>query len=99
MWSELFDMVAGWGPSATNPWLKGHHDAGRAYEAAWPQRAADAGTAPLIAEMRKHNVPYVYTRPESRAELAVWFEAWSAGTPPSELRARLAARERAQRGR
>jgi hypothetical protein len=92
-------MLAAWGPSGRNTWLDAHRKAGAAYEAAWPNRPADAGTAPLIAEMKKRNVPYVYTSPESRAELAVWFEAWTAGTQPETLRAMLAERARRERGR
>lgn len=99
MWDSIFEMLGAWGPSGRNSWREGHRNAGDAYEAAWPERGSDADTAPLIAEMKKHNVPYVYTRPESRAELSVWFAAWAAGTTPEELRTILRERESAQRSR
>jgi hypothetical protein len=99
MWDSIFEMVSAWGPSGKNSWLEAHRNAGDAYEAAWPERDSTADTEPLIAEMKKHNVPYVYTRPESRAELMVWFEAWAAGTTPADLRAMLRQREKEPRNR
>lgn len=69
-----------------------------AYEAAWAKREGCNPSIELfVAELKRHNVPGAYTRPESRADLALWFDSWRDRRPPIEVREILRTRYKAQR--
>jgi len=51
-----------------------------AYEAAWVKRSGGSESIELfIAELKFHNVPGAYKRPESRADRFLWFDSWEKG--------------------
>lgn len=100
MFEAISEMLGAWGPSGRNPWLAGVQNSMDAYETAWSRRNdEDPSIELLIAELKTQNVPGAYTRPESRADLSLWFESWEQRRPPAEVRGILRARYQAQRGK
>lgn len=98
MFDAILEMLTAWGPTGGNPWLKDVRNSMDAYEAAWAKRDGENPSVELlVAELKTHNVPGAYTRPESRADLALWFDAWRDNTSPTDIREVLRKRYEAQR--
>lgn len=69
-----------------------------AYEAAWARRSGGSESIEVfVAELKSHNVSGAYTRPESRAELFLWFDSWEQGRTPEEVLDILRTRHENQR--
>lgn len=100
VFESIFEMVSAWGPSGKKPWLRGVEKSVDAYTAAWVRRSAASDSVQMfVDELKSHNVPGAYTRPESRADLFLFFDSWEKGRPPDEVVNILKSRHAAQRRR
>ena len=98
MFDALGRMLGAWGSEGSDYWLKGARNAMLAYDAAWAKRdGPEPSVDVLIDELILRDVPGADMRPQSRADLALWFDAWRDGTPPDTVREVLRERRDAQR--
>ena len=98
MFDAILEMLSAWGPIGRNPWTAGAQNSMDAYMAAWARRRGRSDSVELlVAELKAHNVPGAYTRPESRAELFLWFDSWEHQRTPDEVREILRSRYERQR--
>ncbi len=89
---DLFDRITGlWGPTDHRAQLERdtRKRANRAYKAAWKRRVNEPvdSDAPLLRELRAHNVPGAFAKAQSDPTLMFYFSQWRAGRDPETVRA------------